>query len=167
MTDKVQPNFNRYSVSISMPKLENKGEAIKTYFLKKSNPNEETQPEIVYGSEDDFSLTCWRDSDTSDTNCRYVFGVKSSTNDKHYQFVESNPNGKLLQWSPEKEFSTKEFTDDRIFWYKKSSLDNRKHLRHKSSTKYVSINKDHQILLQEHEAAADISITQQSENQEM
>ena len=91
-----------------MPKLESEKDKslTKTCYFQKP---EETQPN-VFGNEDDFSLTCERDSETADINCRYVFGVKSSTSDEYCRFVEPNSNGDFLQLSKAKVFSTKEFS---------------------------------------------------------
>ena len=169
MTNKGPTGFFSFPVSVSLPKFEpvkdKQNMLLKRYYFMEPH---ETQSN-VFGSEDDFSLTCWRDSATAEF-CRYVFGVKlitsneSSTSGKHYRFVEPQSNGAFLQWSQAKVLTSNGFsdTDNRLFRYNKCSLIMGKCLQHVQSGKYVSINDDHQIVLKEGtEYVEDITITDQ------
>ena len=137
MTDKGPTEFFSFPVSVSMPKLElvkdTQNILFKRYYFKEPK---ETQSNVC-GSEDDFSLTCWRDSATAEF-CRYVFGVKSSTSiesstsDEHYRFVEPQSNGAFLQWSQAKVLPSNGFSDsdNRLFRYNKCSQIMGKCLQH-------------------------------------
>ena len=167
MTNKRPTEFLSFSVSVSMPKLELERDTLKMkrYYFKEP----ETDQSNVCGSEVGFNLTGWRDSATADIGCHYVFGVKSnheksSTSDEHYKFAE--PKGEFLHWSQAKDVLTSnEFSDSKncLFRYNKCSQNEKKHLQHLQSGKYLSINDDHQIVLTEdEESAGDITITYQT-----
>ena len=152
MNDQTPKSFYRYSASVSV-------KFGKHYYWSKK----EDFP-FVFGNEEDSSLTCWRDSETADVNCNYVFGIKASASDKRYRFIVPDSNSENLHWSDPKELPFKtvfSLKDDRIFFREKVEQDQKWKFKHVKSEKYAHIKGNKIVLTSSKEIALETAVTAQ------
>ena len=153
MSDETPKSFYRYSASVSVKSDKH------YYYWSKIDDSP-----LVWGKEYDSSLTCWRDSQTADTNCHYVFGIKASASDENYRFIVPHSNSENLQWSNPKTLPSKNvfsLDDDRIFFREKVERDQNLKFKHKKSEKYVHIIEDKIVLRDSKETAPETAVTEQ------
>ena len=159
MNDQASKSFHPCSALVSVKvKIEEYELPVPYYWCKNENSS------FVFGNENDSSLTCWRDSETADVNCYYVFGVKASASDESYQFIKPDSHCENLHWSEPKKLplgNKFSLDDNRIFFREKVIQDQNWKFKHMKSEKYVHIIGDQIVLRDSKETAPETTVTKQ------